>query len=213
MEYVVGAVALGIILFLLSGGRDSRAATIKALPTYGSAEAARLQEEISRQGPARLVSSTADTSSWVAIEPARSEAYFRERIVRDGRRPTTPSARLRRARSKPARPKPLVAPKPRPGNAPAQTILVPASHCRICGRLLTNAESRRRGVGPDCYRNYGARLVHVPNPAFAEWSDRKTLMEAQQAAWQALLDELYLHLMRRFESEMRNWNEAGRSAS
>jgi hypothetical protein len=213
MGYVVGAAALGIILFLLLRRRDSRSATIKALPIYGSAEAAGLQKEISRQGPAQLVSSTAGTSSWVAIEPARSQAYFRERIVRDGRRPTTPGARLRRARSKPVRPKPLAAPRPRLGRAPAERMLVPASRCRICGRPLTNAESRRRGVGPDCYRNYGARVVNVPNPAFAEWSNRKALMEAQKAAWQALLDELYLHLTKRFEAEMRNWNEAGRNAA
>lgn len=92
-------------------------------------------------------------------------------------------------------------------------ILVQASRCRICGRPLTNSDSRRRGVGPDCYRTYGARVVHLANPAFAEWSDRKTLMEAQQATWQSLLDELYKQLMQRFETEMRNWSEAGRGAA
>jgi hypothetical protein len=38
-------------------------------------------------------------------------------------------------------------------------------------------------------------------------------MEAQHAAWQSLVDELYQHLMLRYETEMHHWREAGRSAA
>jgi len=213
MVYAVGALALAIIAVLLLSRRDSRVATIKSLPVYGTPEATGLQMALANQGPARLMAIGEDTTSWMTVEPARSEAYFRERIVRGGRSPSSPAARWRRSRTKPVTPKPLNAPRTRPGFAPPQTVLVQASRCRICGRPLTNSESRRRGVGPDCYRKYGARVVHAPNPAFAEWSDRKNVMEAQRAAWQSLLDELYRHLMQRFETEMRNWDEAGRSAA
>jgi hypothetical protein len=61
-------------------------------------------------------------------------------------------------------------PRPRPGFAPPRTILVLASHCRICARQLTQLESQRRGVGPDCYRNYGDRVVFAANPALTESS-------------------------------------------
>lgn len=213
MDYAVGIVALAIIFFLLVRRRDSRAATIRALPKYGTTEAAGLQREIVKQGPARLLSTGESLSSLVTIEPARSEAYFRERIGAGGRPPTSPAAKWRRTRSKPVRPKPIAAPRARPGFAPPETVLVHAIKCRICGRALTNSESRRRGVGPDCYRNYGPRMVHAANPAFAQWSARKDEMEVQQAAWQSLLDELYQHLMQRFEAEMRNWSEAGSKAA
>lgn len=213
MEYALAAVALAAILFLLLKTRDSRVATLKSLPRYGTTEAAGLQQAIAAQGPVRLVSPYDSESSLFTIEPARSEAYFRDRMRNGGGPATSPISRLRRARSKPVRPKPLVAPRARPGFAPPQLILIPANNCRICGRRLTKSESRRRGVGPDCYRNYGARVVHAPNPAFAEWSTRKRVMEAQQAAWQSLLDELYDHLMQRFEVEMQNWNEAARVAA
>lgn len=211
--FVVGAVALVIILWLLLRRRDSRAATIRSLPKYGTTEATELQKAIVDQGPAALVSPHSGPSTLLAIEPARGEDYFRARLGNGGRPPIPPVAKLRRARSKPVRPKPFAAPRARPGFAPPQTVLVPASRCRICSRPLTNSESRRRGVGPDCYRSYGPRVVHAANPAFAEWSDRKGLMDAQQAAWQALLDELYQHLMQRFETEMRNWDVAGRVAA
>lgn len=213
MEYALGAVALAFLLYLILRRRDSRVVTIKALPKYGTAEAAELQDAITRQGPTRLVSPIGQTPTVVSIEPPRSEADFRNRIHGDGRTSSTPVVRLRRARVKPVRPKPLTAPRSRPGFAPPAQILLPASRCRICGRPLTNSESRRRGVGPDCLRNYGDRIVHVPNPAFAEWSNRKRLMEAQEAAWQALLDELFKHLMERFEIEMQNWSQAGRVAA
>jgi hypothetical protein len=55
--------------------------------------------------------------------------------------------------------------------------------------------------------------VHAPNPAFADWSNRKALLEAQQAAWQALLDEMFRHLMQRFEEEMQNWNKTSPAAA
>lgn len=213
MEYALGAVAIAAILFLVLKRRDPRMATIKSLPRYATPEAAGLQRAIAVQGPARLVSPSASESSLLTIEPARTEAYFRERMGNGGGPATSPISRLRRVRSKPVRPKPLTARSARPGFAPPELIVIPASHCRICGRQLTNSDSRRRGVGPDCYRNYGPRVVHAANPAFAEWSARKRLMEAQQAAWQSLLDELYNHLMQRFEIEMRNWNEAGRVAA
>lgn len=200
-------------MLLLLRRRDSRVATIKALPPYATTEAAALQEAIATRGSVGPVSRVESASLLFQIEPARDEAYFRERISRGGRPLTSPMARLRRARIKPVRPKPLTAPRPRPGLAPPKMVLVHASRCRICGRPLTNFESRRRGVGPDCYRKYGARVVHVANPAFAEWSNRKRVMESQQVAWQELLDELYEHLMQRFEIEMRNWSEASRPAA
>lgn len=209
MVYVVAAVALAIVLALLMRRRDPRVATIRSLPVYGTPEATALQSAVANQGPARLVTTGEEASSWMAIEPARSPAHFRDQMSRGGGRPSSPAARWRHSRTKPVRPKSLTAPRTRPGFAPPQMLLVLADRCRICRRPLTNTESRRRGVGPDCYRNYGARVVHAANPDFAVWSDRKNLMEAQRAAWQALLDELYRHLMERFETEMRNWDEAG----
>lgn len=213
MEYAVAAVAFAAILFLALRRRDTRIATIKALPRYGTPEAAGLLNAIAANGPVGLVSVSTSESAVLTIEPARSEAYFRERMGRVSGPHATPPARLRRARSRPVMPKRLVAPRPRPGLAPPKLLLVQASRCRICGRQLTNADSRRRGVGPDCLRNYGPRIVHAPNPAFAEWSARRSLMGAQQAAWQSLLDELFVHLMQRFEAEMQNWERAGRVAA
>ena len=49
MTYVVGAVALAIVLFLVLRRRDSRVATIKSLPTYGTTEAAGLQQRRGQQ--------------------------------------------------------------------------------------------------------------------------------------------------------------------
>lgn len=213
MYYALAAVALAVVVFLLLRRRDSRIATIRSLPKYGTPDAAELQDAIARQGPARLLSGAGTAPSLIDIEPPRSEAYFRERLAKGGRPSTSPVARWHRARSKPVRPKPLPAPRPRPGPAPPPTILVHASRCRICGRPLTNLESRRRGLGPDCYRNYGARLVHASNPAFGEWSERKRSMEAQEALWQSLLDEMYELLMARFESEMLNWNSAAKKVA
>lgn len=209
MIFVVGALALVVILWLILRRTDPRAATIASLPKYATAEANQLQRAIADQGPARLLTPS-QGPSLVTLDPARGEDYFRVRMGTDGRPPIAPVAKWRRERSKPVKPKTLSAPRARPGFAPPQTVLVPAVRCRICSRPLTNAESRRRGVGPDCYRSYGPRVVHAANPAFAEWSHRKNLIEAQQAAWQALLDEVFKQLMQRFEAEMRNWEAAGR---
>ena len=208
MIYAVVAIAVVIIVVLLLRRRDPRVATIRSLPAYATPEAASLHHAIATQGAARLMSPTGGASPWVAIEPARDEAYFRDRIGANRRSTTSPVTLWQRSRVKPVQPKPLAAPRNRPGRAPRPTVLLPAVRCRICGRALTNSESRRRGVGPDCYRNYGARVVRVPNPAFSDWTKRKELMEAQQAAWQSLLDELYRQLMQRFEAEMRNWSAA-----
>lgn len=87
MTYLVAAVALAIVLFLVLRRRDSRVATIKSLPTYGTTEAAGLQQAIATQGPTRLLSPTESTSTLVEIEPARSEVYFREQT--NGRRATS----------------------------------------------------------------------------------------------------------------------------
>ncbi len=130
MVFVVGAVALVIILWLLLRRRDSRAATIRSLPKYGTTEATELQKAIVDQGPAALVSPHSGPSTLLAIEPARGEDYFRARLGNGGRLPIPPVAKLRRARSKPVRPKPFAAPRARPGFAPPQTVLVPASRCR-----------------------------------------------------------------------------------
>jgi hypothetical protein len=35
----------------------------------------------------------------------------------------------------------------------------PSTHCRVCGRRLTDAESKACGVGPEC-RNISKRLTH-----------------------------------------------------
>lgn len=212
MVYALGIVLIAIICFLLVRRSDPRVATINSLPTYGTAEAAGLQEAICRKGAAQLVAPADSASPFLKIEPARSKEYFRERMS-TGKRPLGPPAALRRARNKPVKPKPFSAPRARAGSAPPQTLLVPASRCRICGRPLTNADSRRRGVGPDCYKSHGPRVVHAANPAFAEWSIRKETLDAQQAAWQSLLDELFKQLMERFETEMENWSEASRTAA
>ena len=205
--YAFAAIALALIVFLLMRRNDPRVATLKSLPKYGSPEAATLHQAVAAHGPARLLLQTDGTFNLLDLEPPRTADDFREQIAPEGRSLTSPAARWRRARVKPVRPKPTSAPRARPGFAPPQMLLVPAVRCRICNRPLTNAESRRRGVGPDCYRTYGARVVHAPNPAFADWSNRKALLEAQQAAWQALLDEIFRQLMQRFEEEMKNWSE------
>lgn len=207
------ALAVALIVFLLVRRNDPRSATLKFLPKYGTPEAASLQQAVAAHGPARLLSQTDGTFNLVNLEPARTADDFREQIAPEGRSLSSPAARWRRARVKPVRPKPMSAPRAWPGLAPSQMVLVPAVRCRICNRPLTNSESRRRGVGPDCYRTYGSRVVHAPNPAFADWSNRKALLEAQQAAWQALLDEMFTHLMQRFEEEMKNWSDTSSVAA
>jgi hypothetical protein len=39
------------------------------------------------------------------------------------------------------------------------------------------------------------------------------LLEARQAIWQALLDEMFKQLMQRFEEEMQNWSAASHTAA
>lgn len=212
MVYALAAVGAVIVVFMMLRRSDPRVATLKSLPRYGTSDAAALQSAIDAHGPTPLVSSSGHARALMPIEPPRSADYFREQIAPGGRSLRSPAARFRRARVKPVKPKPANARRARPGFAPPQTVLVPAVRCRICNRPLTNAESRRRGVGPDCYRTYGSRIVHAPNPAFAVWSDRKALLEAQQAAWQVLLDEMFRQLMARFEIEMQNWSMTGRTA-
>ena len=213
MAYAAGLAAVALMVFLLLRRRDSRVATIKSLPTYGTSEAAGLQQAIATHGAAQLLSTAGDTPPLIAVERAISVDEFREQMSAGGRRSNSPVVRWRHSRSKPVRPKQLRAPRVWPGFAPRRVLLVEANRCRICSRPLTNSESRRRGVGPDCYRKYGPRVVHIPNPAFTQWSERKALMDAQRAYWQALLDELYAQLMHRFEAEMSHWDEARRDAA
>jgi hypothetical protein len=38
---------------------------------------------------------------------------------------------------------------------PAGTIAASGTHCGFCGRALTDPESRRRGIGPECFGRWG----------------------------------------------------------
>lgn len=94
------------------------------------------------------------------------------------------------------------------GFKPAEQLLVPAMRCRICNRPLTNSSSQRQGVGPDCLKRYGSRVVHRPNPDYIVWQERKQAAIAKQAAEQAAIDRAFRKAQDRYEREMRMWRAA-----
>jgi hypothetical protein len=43
---------------------------------------------------------------------------------------------------------------------PDSVIALSGDHCVFCGKKLTVPESRLRGIGPECFGNYGDFLKH-----------------------------------------------------
>lgn len=207
MWTIVVLVAIGALVVALVILRpNSSALNIKKPPAWGTPETARLREVIGRSGPGRLIGQSGSSSQTLAtVPPPRDERDFFLLLYGDALPRKSLGVVWRRWRCRPARPRPLRAPSVRIDRAPPEWTVVLADRCRICNRALTNATSMARGVGPDCYANYGARVVRAPNPSYRAWLARKAMMERERAAWQALLDEVHRRDMERYAVEARNW--------
>lgn len=202
---VVGVIAIMFVLLR----RDSLAPTIETPPAWGSPEAARLRQDIVLRGPSHLIGQRGGGSRRLAtVPPPRDERDFFSLIYGDAKPRTSIGVVWRRWRCQPVRPKPLRAPSVVIEPAPPEWTIVLADRCRICNRILTHPTSMERGVGPDCYANYGAHVVRTPNPNYGEWLGRRALMDKERSAWQALLDEVYRLAMERYAVETRNWQAA-----
>ena len=77
MVYLLAAVALALIVFLLVRRNDPRVAPLNSLPKYGTPEAANLQQAVAARGPAQLLSQTDGSFNLMDLEPARSPDHFR----------------------------------------------------------------------------------------------------------------------------------------
>lgn len=66
--------------------------------------------------------------------------------------------------------------------APPSTLRGRWTHCRECGRPLTDPLSRRRGVGPSCFARTGAYYPQGPrNPAYQAWQSLVESMTQEHA--------------------------------
>lgn len=68
---------------------------------------------------------------------------------------------------------------------PARRIHQMADHCTVCGRPLTNSESRKARVGTQCIQTHGPRYKMIENPAWVRWSRELVSARAEQAQRQA----------------------------
>lgn len=63
-----------------------------------------------------------------------------------------------------------------------------ADNCVICGRPLTNLQSRAARVGSTCITRFGPRYKMVVNPEHEKWIELLAAAEADRAAEQARLN-------------------------
>jgi hypothetical protein len=88
---------------------------------------------------------------------------------------------------------------------PAQRVPVHSDFCTLCGRPLSNPDSRLARVGSECVKVHGPRPLSVPNPAYGEWVVSKRVAEAETAARQRVLDRLHEQALKAHVHDVRRW--------
>lgn len=83
----------------------------------------------------------------------------------------------------PPRPPRYREPTPRSiGPEPPSTVLQASDRCEICGRPLTNPESRIARVGMECIKVHGPRYKNGPNPEHTLWIQERTKADVELAS-------------------------------
>jgi hypothetical protein len=88
---------------------------------------------------------------------------------------------------------------------PAQRVPLLADVCTLCGRPLSNPDSRLARVGSECVKVHGPRPLSVPNAAYGEWAVSKRVAEAETAARQRVLDRHHEQALKAHAHDVRRW--------
>lgn len=94
------------------------------------------------------------------------------------------------------------------GFEPPSQIHVLADRCAICGRALSNPQSRQAGVGMECIKTWGPRPAYAPNPAHAAWRARMAAADADLAVARGVAKAEYQRALEAFPSRLAEWEEA-----
>ncbi len=139
---------------------------------------------------------------WNSLELLRVFAFASTTTVLAGAGAVRALNRLPR---KPKEPKRRLAKLRSAGSRPSPVIPLLMSRCVICNRPLRDPQSMRAGVGPDCWRRYGAQPQYQPNPAYALWERRVEQLRREQQEEQRQYDVEHAREMARHQQQMRQW--------
>lgn len=94
------------------------------------------------------------------------------------------------------------------GLEPPSQVHVLADHCAICGRALSNPQSRQAGVGMECIKTWGPRPAYAPNPAHEAWRAKMAAADADLAVARGVAKAEYQRALEAFPSRLAEWEES-----